>query len=810
MTNKRLAARSAGLAADLKHAARVYRKTPWQTGLAVLMLAAAMALVSAMATLWTDLHLTGLPGLESNRGLVTVGMRSEFSMGILGANSFAALRESTQTLESVSGVAHVSFLHGTTLDDQPIEGHAEPVLPGYFQTLKPRMHLGRGLEDDDFADGGQRHMVLSYRLWQTNFGADPEILLREIELNDERWRVVGVVDAEFIGSRDAPTLIWMPYGRFMRDIQSMPEMIIEDLPMFRLFGRKAPGVGTAAVEAEIDQFMDTHEFPARFGTRQSGEILIADDIVTHPMQRLAAQRQISILLVASILVALVAAANTGIFLLARAPARQRELALRQALGASRRRIAGQLLSEAGLLVAMAAAVGIIVSIWLAGGFRELAFLERAGLNQANFNLTALAATIVVAAVLTALVALVPAALLKRGRIGEQSRQTSSRPGPFQHGAALVQLGLAGLVGACALSFLLHLYLLDQRDPGFRTDGVQAALLTLRDATPGIRPNLPAPDAVTAFRSDLRERLSALAGVDSVSFATPLPGQPALARSSWEIDGQQVNARMISVSPGFFEMTGIRLLHGRDFEADAEPGLIISRHFAEQAWGETDVVGRHVAGDSDQMRIIGVVDDLRYGHPDESMENLVFSTSWGMHNSMASILVRGNATQSDIENRVSEALDRHMDSLAVMDVRSLTEIRGEALVRDRARAGITALYGSLIVLMAGFGFFAMQRFLVDSGQREIAVHKALGAGPRSVRRQVLGSGLRLGLPGVVLGALLGLVAVAWLRDDLISRAVSAPLVAGLTLAALLMLLVLATLQPARRASRLKAGDLLREE
>ena len=810
MTSKRIAARSAGLAADLKHAARVYRKTPWQTGLAVLMLAAAMALVSAMATLWADLHLSGLPGLESNRGLVTIGMRSEFSMGVMGADAFEALRESTNTLESVSGVSTISFLRDTSLNGQPIEGHAEPVLPGYFQTLRPRMHLGRGLEDDDFADDGQRHLVLSYRLWQTAFDSDPEILLTEVELKGERWRVVGVVDEAFTGTGGVPTLMWLPYGRFMRDIQSMPEMIIDDIPVFRLFGRKAPGIGTAAVEAEIDRFMDTHEFPSMFGMRQAGELLVADDIVSHPMQRLAAQRQVSILAVASILVALVAAANMGIFLLARAPARQRELALRQALGASRRRIVGQLLTEAGLLVAIAAAAGIVVSIWLAAGFRELAFLERAGLNAVNFNLTALAATVVVAALLTALVALVPAALLKRGRIGEQSRQASSRPGPFQHGAALVQLGLAGLVGACALSFLLHLHLLDQRDPGFRTDGVQAALLAIRDATPGMRPSLPEADAVTAFRSDLRERLAALAGVDAVSFASPLPGQMAVVRVAWEIGDQSVNAKVIQASPGFIELMGIRLLHGRDFEGEMEPGLIVSRQFAEQAWGETDVVGRHVSGDDDQMRIIGVIDDLRYGHPDDPIENLILSTGMGMHNSMAAIVVSGNATQSEIESRVNESLDRHMDALSVMDVRSLTEIRGEALVRDRARAGITALYGSLIVLMAGFGFFAMQRFLVDSGQREIAVHQALGAGPRSVRRRVLGSGLRLGLPGVVLGALLGLVAVAWLRDDLISRAVNAPLVAGVTLVALFMLLVLATLQPARRASRLKAGDLLREE
>ncbi|TVQ27442.1 MAG: FtsX-like permease family protein [Wenzhouxiangella sp.] len=178
--------------------------------------------------------------------------------------------------------------------------------------------------------------------------------------------------------------------------------------------------------------------------------------------------------------------------------------------------------------------------------------------------------------------------------------------------------------------------------------------------------------------------------------------------------------------------------------------------------------------------------------------------------MAPVLVRGQAEPEQIESRVTEALDRHMDVLSVMSVRPLAEIRAEATERDRARAGITALFGSLVVVMAGFGFFAMQRFLVDSGQREIAVRMALGAGPRSVRRRILQRGLLLGLPGTLLGALLGLVAVAWLRDDLISLAVNAPGVAVLTLFGLTVLLLVATIQPALRAARLHPGDLLREE
>lgn len=804
------AGRFAGLGADFKHAARIYRKTPWQSGLAILMLAAAMALVSAMATLWSDLHLGGLPGIESNRGLVTVGLRGEFNLGVMGANSAAELRRTVNTLEQVSGTTTGAFLQSVPLNDEVLEGPVEAVLPGYFQTLRPRLALGRGLEDDDFANGGRRHMVISHDLWRRVFGEDPDVLLREVDFNGESWRVVGVAEPAFTGTGNGRPLLWLPYGRFMRDIQGFPEMIVDDIPMFRLFGRKTPGVGTAAVEAELAQFFDSHQFPSMFGVRSSEELLVVDGIVAFVQQHTAAQRQVTILLVTSGLVALVAAVNLGIFLLARAPARHRELALRQALGAGRRRIVRQLLTEAGLLVVLATAAGLLLSLWLAAAFRELPFLERAGLTGTGFDPAALLFTAMLAAVLTALVALVPATLVRRARLGEQSRQASSRPGLFQHGAALVQLSLAGMVGACALAFLVHLIVLEQRDPGFRADGVQAALLGMQDVSSGMQPSLPSTEAITAFRDDARERLTALPGVESISFAFPLPGQSSMASVSWEIEGRQASADLVNIAPGFFALMNGALLYGRDFEFDFEPGVIVNRHFAEQAWGEVDVVGRHVTGEDDQMRIIGVVENMVFGHPDDAVSGLVFSTSMGFHGSMLAVLVRGNAAPSDIENRVNEALDRHMDAMVVMDVRPLSEIRAETTARDRARAGITALYGSLIVVMAGFGFFALQRFLVDSAQREIAVHKALGAGPRSVRRGVLKTGLRLGLPGLLLGALLGLIAVAWLRDDLISASVNAPGIATLTLAGMLLLLLLATLQPARRAAALKAGDLLREE
>ena len=178
--------------------------------------------------------------------------------------------------------------------------------------------------------------------------------------------------------------------------------------------------------------------------------------------------------------------------------------------------------------------------------------------------------------------------------------------------------------------------------------------------------------------------------------------------------------------------------------------------------------------------------------------------------LAGIMVRGDVDPDVLKSRVEPLLENAMDGLYVASVRPLSEQLDELTRMDRARAGITALFGGVIVLLAGFGFFAMQRFLVDSGQRETAIRMALGAGPAEVRRLVLRRALTSGLPGLFIGGLLGLILVLWLSEDLISRSVPALAIAGITVLCLAILMLIASLQPALRAARTQPGRWLRED
>lgn len=805
-----------GLLLDLRHAVRLYLEAPWQSALAVLTMAVAMALVGGMASLWSELHLASVSGVEDENGLVTFGRVNDQANNMIGAALVREFNESTQTLSRLTGESRFSFMREVELNGEPVNGHAAAVLPGYFETLTPRVSHGRGLSSEDFADQGARVLVLSDRLWTERFDARPDVVGEVIQLGEFDWRVVGVMDKAFSGIGSNEWLFWAPYKRYMLDFnQRMPEQVHDDLPFWRLAGRLEDDTGPETAQAELAQFIENAPRKSGFQPPPAEEIIALSGLVGHVNEHISAQKQVNLMLLATLLVAVVATINVGTFLLARVPARSRELALRQTVGASRKRLAIQLFTEGGLLVACATLLGALISIWLAAAARELTLFEGVSFSGSLLNAPALAFCVVLALLLSAIVAAVPLSLLGRGGLVHQVRSISARPGPLQHTTGLVQLSLTGLVAAAAIGFLTHLWILDQRDMGLSAEGVLVTTVSFkRPPTGAFQP--PPDEAKFSFRADVRERLESLPGVGRVSFGSPLPGQPAFAISSYGVNDQQVSARMINVAPGFFDTLDIDLLDGRDFETGSEPGVIVSREFVRRTWGEQEnVLGRFIREDQRgegmaNYRVLGVSDDVRYEHPDKPPMPLVFTNSAGFAGFMNAVLVRGEPDPERLEQEVNAALATHLDQLEVAGVRPLSDIIAELTSRDRARTRVTLVFGVVIVLMAAFGFFAMQRFLVDSGRAETAIRMALGAGPRSTRRHVLWQACRLALPGVLVGSLLAAIATSWLIDHYISEAVSPLLIAITVTAGLLAITVVASLQPAVRAARLHPGEMLKEE
>src|SRR5699024_613542 len=239
------------------HAFRLYRKTPWQSALALLTMAVAMALVGSMASLWSDLYLGPAQGVEKPAGLMTFGRATDQNSGMMGAGLVREFAEQTRTLGGITGESRFSFQSSIDVNGEPVRGQTAAVLPGYFEILTPRMAHGRGLDANDFAGDGARVLVLAHAFWQDQFNGDPAIVGREIRLGEHDWRVVGVADRSFTGIGTNDWLFWAPWKRYFLDFNThMDERVHDMLPFWRLAGRLADDASVHAAGAELAQFID--------------------------------------------------------------------------------------------------------------------------------------------------------------------------------------------------------------------------------------------------------------------------------------------------------------------------------------------------------------------------------------------------------------------------------------------------------------------------------------------------------------------------------------------------------------------------
>jgi hypothetical protein len=282
--------------------------------------------------------------------------------------------------------------------------------------------------------------------------------------------------------------------------------------------------------------------------------------------------------------------------------------------------------------------------------------------------------------------------------------------------------------------------------------------------------------------------------------------------------------MIRVSSGnldsqFIDVLGLRLAHGRAPTDNDVDVVLVNQALALELFGREDVVGEQfmqnfgppapgVSGPPPAQEIIGVLEDMSFGHPAAEVQPMLFSTSTSFFGFSA--VVETRMTPAALQQQLERIAEGGEVEIRVETVRPLAQLRRDLLAADRARGFLTIGTAALVVLLAAFGFYGTQRYLVTAGRREYAIRASLGAGPKSLGRLVIGRGLMLGLPGLVLGTLLAFIAVAWLRDDFVSREISPTAVTLAVVVGLVLLLAAAGLGPARQARRTQPAPLLRED
>jgi len=709
--------------------------------------------------------------------------------------------------------------------------------PNYFTLLGVRMALGRVFqEQEDRFGSGDPVVVLSYPFWQRQFSGAPDIIGRTIHLNGRPFTVVGVTAREFRDSlyeqeHGEEGNAWIPLGlAYTMTGFAGPKDRVGGILWG--IGHLKPGASVADAQADLAalarHFADVHPDSFRgFG-------LVARPLKDQLLGQFYAPA--TVLSVASVFLLLIACANVGNLLLARLLARQRELAVRAALGASPARLARHLLLENSLLLSLAAVPGIVLARWGAQGLESWAAIHLPTAIHVHASATILLVSLLISLLTGLLFGVVPALLGARvdvsdalNRSGRQGASLGRRKGQkllvvAEVALALVLLAASGLIVA---SFRK----LASTDLGFNTKNLLTLRLDLRSA------KYTEPDARARFARTLVDTLQPLPGVDSVT----IWGPSMLGRATWVYiaypEGRQPEdpeARLMmgrhSVNPGALQNLGIPLLKGRDLNwndtLQTPFAAVVSESVAKKLWPGQDPLGkrmRSAGGNSPWVTVVGVASDARHAQRLDLTDAAAGIRPQGLGpqydvyfpylqrpNPGMTLAIRTSADLTVMSRAIRDAVLSLDPTLPVYDLVLLDERLEAQVAPMRTMAILSAAYALLSLFLAGFGLFAVLAHDVGQRTHEIGIRMALGSRPVGILTLVLREGLALTLLGLAGGFAGAFLASRSIRALLFGVAPLEPAVLGAIAVLLLVVALCACWVPAHRAMRLDPLAALREE
>lgn len=695
---------------------------------------------------------------------------------------------------------------------------AAVVSAGFFAALRPEPVAGRTFtEAEDSVPGRDAVAVISYGFWQRNFAGEPSVVGHAFQLNSYPFTIVGVMPEGFGFARIEPSVdLWVPLA--MQEIARPGSGTLEERGsgFLAAYGRLRPGV---SLEQGSEGMNTMHaalveEYPnALEGTTVNLEPATRSYLGPNS-GAVASIFTVLMGVVGSVL--LIACANVANLMLARGADRQREIGIRLALGAGRRRVVRQLLTESLMLAAAAGIAGAVLAVWIS---RAVTSFQPPLPVPVSFDmpidLRVLAFTTIVALATGLVFGLLPALRVSRPELVETlrggGRVTSGTRLKNTLVAAQIAMSLALLIGAAL--FLRSLQNASAIDAGFDANNVLVASMD---------PSLQGygDDEVGAFYRQLVDYVQQLPGVRAVSLAEMLP--MALGTQQWgaSIEGyeptqdERMNLDYNYISPGYFESMGVPLVAGREFDWDddlASAGaIIINETMAERFFPGESALGRRVSSGNMERQIVGVVRDSKYYSLGEQPLSYMYFPFMQSNQSALSLHVRSAAEPQALVAAVREEVRRLDAELPIFDVRTMESQIGIALLPARLTAGLLGMFGSFALLLAAVGLYGVMAYAVGQRTREIGIRMALGASSGDLVRMILRQTLVLlaiGLSvGLVAGAGVGRAAESLLYGvDWVDSTAFGGAIAVITVAVLL-----AGFMPARRASRVDPVNALRVE
>ncbi|MBV8831403.1 MAG: ABC transporter permease [Acidobacteriaceae bacterium] len=819
---------------DVRYSLRVLWKSPGFTMVAVLSLALGVGANTAIFSIVNAVLLRSLPFSHPDR-LVKIVANNR---GV-GARDIGLSVPELDDLRTRAGVfEQVTVTQGgptnLTGGDRPQHLELLEVSPNYFSMLGISAHIGRVFGPGDEAQGFAEAAVISDSLWDRGFGRDPGVLGRKMQLDNDPYTIVGVLPPGFRhpGSTVATDVeVWVtagfrgnPFPKPVRSLRILPEAI----------GLLKPGISLEQAQSRLDAFASqlradyATDYPA--GSDWSIEV--------EPLQESLVGNVRPMLLVlmgAVVLIILLASVNVANLLLARASVRQREMAVRLALGASRARMIRQLLTESMILSLVSGVVGVLTAI-AALHFVQFLPARIPRLAEVQVDWTVLSFALLVSLVAGLGFGLVPALQSSKADIAVAMREggrgsgTSGKTNRLRGLLIASESALAVVLMVGAGLLLRTFWGLLQENPGFNPSRIVAANLYLPVPNNPDMDRYAKPEVFNSFVREAVRRVSAIQGVDLASMTTDLPvthlawRRPVNIEDRPDESGKGLISEVTSVTPEYFKVLQATLVRGRYFTEDDDTGkqpvAIVDESTARTYWPDRDPIGRRLSIRSTRgpanppwCTVVGVIKDIKSGGLDQSGAPHIYRPIYqfrGTRTLPLSVTVRTSLSATSLEPQIRREIQQAVDpDLPIFNVRTMNEVIDGSLASRRFSAELVGVFAIVALLLASVGIYGLLAYMVRQRSHEIGVRMALGARPSTIVKMIVSRGAGLAGIGVVVGLLLSGIMAPLISSLLYGVR---PLDPEVFLAVPLILMVVALLAsyiPARRAARVNPIVALRE-
>jgi predicted permease len=796
---------------DVRYSLRMIAKAPGYAAVAILTLALGIGANTTIFTWINSTLLNPVPGLASPNEVVALILgRGDALPFPFTYPDYEAMRDGQQSFVGItaSGITAMSL----TGKGKPERVWGMVTSANYFDVLGVRPILGRGfLPEEDLKPGGAPVAVISYRMWQTHFGADPNVVGQTFEINQRPYTIVGVAPKVFQGGQTGiRSEIWLPV---MMAEQVMPQGdLIHDHHYFwmGLLGRLKPGVKPEQAQEEMTLHLKREA--KNYPEEHKGH----DSVSVYPLWRnpFGANQFLSVLLpmLMSIagLVLLLACANVANLMLVRSVARRREVAIRLSLGASRWRLVRQLLVESLILALAGGVLAFAITFWSAGTFMKF-------IPQTDFPISltmradrmVLFATVVISLLTGVIFGILPAlrasseppiAVLKEDT---GSASGGMRKARLASGLVVAQISLSLLLLICAGLFIRSFMSAQQVNPGFNSHGVMIASYDL--FTGGY-----SEASGIEFDRQLVSRLEALPGVESVSLGSRVPlgfggGSTAVKPEGYESQANEsMETQVAIITPNYFQTMKIPLVKGRDFTPQdskaAQRVVIVSEAFADRYWPNQEPIGKQLNSDltHEWFTVVGVARNTKVNQLNEKPTPFVYLPLYQVYRATVIVAARVTGDPLAFGKTVERTIHELSPDLVVFDITTL-ELREQlASFGQRVAGTFVGAFGILALILAAVGIYGVTAYTTRQRTHEIGIRVALGASKQDVLRMVLGHGLRLTVIGVVIGLAMSFALTRFLTSLLLGVTSTDALTFSSVAILLCAVALFACFIPARRA------------